>query len=564
MIIGIIGAWIFIKERVYICPAGATCPGSFNPDNSFLQDIRTVMQYWLHVGMLIFGVGLVRLVAYQAWSAMQQRGNTIDILDLNVGVVNGSAFAAANLLLLRKRNRSLGVFVLAHVAIISAISLVVGKSITTVTDTGSVELLFDYPMNISILNVGTNHANNLAPGTIEFGTIKYGPTWAWLNKGATNVTSLSNETISGTFIIQDSRAEYGVNAQPSGQQISGSVSCVDPSDSIIVNMTNYSNTGALNITCLPDIANNISGTSTGSLTLELNPYNFVTGKLTGQYLFTPNVDSVQNATFLWFATSDGIIPNAIEVPLPSPPTAFSSDMQNMSSLFIGLCKHTVTFPNIPQNNVSDWESGDGVQYINPSQPAVYLPPGEEFGVYPSSQHLEISLTPENPVGICDDGCMWAAVWDTLLTWWGLQTILPQTVLEMDIFCNGGVLAPAGGDTNQTCPSLDGEIWNRTLALVLDAMIQTYPKVGNTSQTLFAQADSIGMWQWWLQGIIPFSAFMLYVACLMYTVTAYWTGEAMKELDLLEVVNATRAEEEVFTKSVMVGGKLKELVGRRRE
>ena len=80
---------------------------------------------------------------------------------------------------------------------------------------------------------------------------------------------------------------------------------------------------------------------------------------------------------------------------------------------------------------------------------------------------------------------------------------------MDIYCYGGVLAPAGEDTNQTCSSLDGEIWNRTLALVLDGMVQTYPRVGNASQKLFAQAESIGAWQWWLQGTIPLSAFIRY-------------------------------------------------------
>ena len=53
MMIGIIGAWIFIKKWVYLCPVSAAYPGSFNPDNSFLQDIWTVMQYWLHIGMLI-------------------------------------------------------------------------------------------------------------------------------------------------------------------------------------------------------------------------------------------------------------------------------------------------------------------------------------------------------------------------------------------------------------------------------------------------------------------------------------------------------------------------------
>ena len=137
---------------------------------------------------------------------------------------------------------------------------------------------------------------------------------------------------------------------------------------------------------------------------------------------------------------------------------------------------------------------------------------------------------------------------------------------MDIYCYGGVLSPTGGDTNQnqTCPSLDGEIWNRTLALVLDGMIQTYPRMGNASQKLFAQAESIGMWQWWLQGIIPLLAFILYIACLAYTVTVYWAGETMKELDLLEVINATHAEEERLTKSVMVGGDLKKRVGRLRK
>ena len=161
MMIGIVGAWIFIKKWVYSCPPGARCPGSFDPDNNFLQDIRTVMQYWLHVGMLIVGVGLVKLVGYQSWSVMRQRGNTIDILALNIGAMKGSASDAANLLVLQRQNRSLlGVFVLTHAAIIAAISLVVGKSITTVIDTGSVELLFDYPMNISILNVDPNQQSS--------------------------------------------------------------------------------------------------------------------------------------------------------------------------------------------------------------------------------------------------------------------------------------------------------------------------------------------------------------------------------------------------------------------
>ena len=522
MTIGIIGAWYYINKWVYVCPAGAACPNSINPDNGFLQSIRTVMQYWLHVGMLIFGVGLVKLVAYQAWSAMQQRGNTIDILGLNIGVVNGSAFAAAKLLLLRRRNRSLCVFMLTHVAIITAIPLIVGRSLTRVTDMWSVEVPFDYPMNISILNQ-------------ESGAVKYGETWAWLINGATNLTS--NKAFSGTFIIQDSRVDY-THAQPSGKRISGSVSCVDPSANIFVDTTRTGFNSTTGITYLPDYTHNVSG----NVILELDTNHLAIGKLIGQYLpavMNSDHEVNQNATFIWFTNTDGIIPNAMEVSNVS--VTFNNSDWIPNNLFIGLCEHTVTFPNVSQND----SSSDGMQYINPSRPAVYyLPAGED------SEEFQ---------AICEDGCMSTAVWNTLLTWWGredniLQGDLQQT-FGMDIYCYGGMLAPVDEDTNQTCPSLDGEIWNRTLALVLDAMIQTYPTVGIASQTLSIQVESLGLWQW--QGVIPFSAFILYVACLAYTVTVYWAGGTMKELDLLEVVNATHAEEESLTKSVMVGGILKE-------
>ena len=529
MMIGIISAWIFIKERVYVCPLGAACPGSINPDNTFLQDIRTVMQYWLHVGMLTFGVGLVKLVAYQAWSAMRQRGNTIDILGLNIGVVNGSAYAAANLLLHRRRNRSLGVFVLTHVAIISAISFVVGKSINRVTDAGSVDLLFNYPMNISFLNEEGS-----------FGVIEFGPTWFWLYKDAADLNALYNETYSGTFIIQDSRADYGVNVRPSGQRISGSVSCVNPSANITVNTTGFYDTGILPVTI----------TTQHDITpVELDSSNFATGKLTGQIVSAVN-SSENTSTFVWFTITEGIIPNALEVVLFGPSVPL-----NTYHLFIGWCEHSVTFSNLPQNDAS----GNEMQDINPTQPIVYYPfqgPGQDDSevIIWSSPQSEILLTPANPLAICDDTCLSTAVWSTLLTWWGT-----------DVYCYGGVLTPVaeinvGGDMNQSCPSLDGEMWNRTLSLVLDGILHTFPKFGNTSQSLSAHAESIDTWHWWLQGIIPLSAFILYVVCLAYTVTVYWAGEAMKELDLLEVVNATHAEEERLTKSVMVGGKLMEQVG----
>ena len=369
MTIGIVSAWIVIKKWVYSCPPGARCPSSFNPDNSFLQDIRTVMQYWLHGGMLIAGVGLVKLVAYQSWSIMRQRGNTIDILDLNIGTLKGSAYDAANLLLLGRRNRLLGVFVLIHVAIIAAISLVVGKSITTMTDTGSVGLLFDYPMNINILN-----------GDI-LGGIMYTATQNWLTNGAANLTL--NETFSGTFVIQDSRTEYGVNTRPSGQQIGGSVSCIDPSANISFNTSGIT---LVNITYLD------------YNTPELNIRLYMDyGELIGLAL---DASTMPNTTFLWSTITDGILPNAMEV----PQIAFnSSNGTEPTSLFIGVCEHAITFSNLPQNDAS----GNGMQYISPSQPAVYLPPGEKTWQFQSEWWPEIMLTQERPVAICHDGCMWA-------------------------------------------------------------------------------------------------------------------------------------------------------------
>ena len=57
------------------------------------------------------------------------------------------------LLFLKPRNRSLGTFFLAYFAIITTIPPVVGFSISTLRNTGSMEIQFDYPVNISILNV---------------------------------------------------------------------------------------------------------------------------------------------------------------------------------------------------------------------------------------------------------------------------------------------------------------------------------------------------------------------------------------------------------------------------
>ena len=171
--------------------------------------------------------------------------------------------------LFKGRTGHLGIFVLTHVAIITTISLVVGKSISTVTHTGGMELPFNYLMNISILNVAYQDSSQ------GLGSFKYAMTWAWLTNTLTNLTPLFNQTFSGIFIIQDSHARYGVNAWLYGQQISGSVYCVDLSAIIFINLTGFSNISCLNITYLPpDLMHNVSG----SITIQFDPTNLAIGK----------------------------------------------------------------------------------------------------------------------------------------------------------------------------------------------------------------------------------------------------------------------------------------------
>ena len=199
----------------------------------------------------------------------------------------------------------------------------------------------------------------------------YGATQNWLNNHDANSTF--NEACSGTFVIQDTRLEYGVDAQPSGQQIGGSVSCINPSANISVDT---STVHFVNITYLgsPLPALNILG-------------DLAYGKVIGQRL-NAIAGTFQNATFLWFTITDGAIPNAMEVPR----VASNASTAAAASLFIGLCEHTITFSNLPQNDTP----GDGIQYINPSQPTVYFPQDPNISNWIAWSGV-INITQENPI-----------------------------------------------------------------------------------------------------------------------------------------------------------------------
>ena len=65
-------------------PASAHCPPSFYLDNNSLQSICTIMQYWLQVGMIIFGNG--NWLREARCIPDTTAGNAIDVLGLNVEV----------------------------------------------------------------------------------------------------------------------------------------------------------------------------------------------------------------------------------------------------------------------------------------------------------------------------------------------------------------------------------------------------------------------------------------------------------------------------------------------
>ena len=155
----------------------------------------------------------MKLVAYQAWLGMRQRGNTIDDLSLNIGVINGNAYNAVKLLVLKRGNRFLGGFFLVHFAI----TIIVGFSISTLKNTKNMKFEFDYPMNGAIS--GILHVSTVSEIGIDFLMGELDPAYAWLKQRVSSSVSPSNNTFSGTLVVRNSRVKYAVNPYPSGLRI---------------------------------------------------------------------------------------------------------------------------------------------------------------------------------------------------------------------------------------------------------------------------------------------------------------------------------------------------------
>ncbi|KAM6491446.1 hypothetical protein JOM56_013220 [Amanita muscaria] len=524
MLSGIIIVYIFLLPRIYICPGGATCRESFNPQSNVLQLLITLMQYWLEIGTIVTGCGFVKLVAFQSWLAMKRKGNTLETIDIHISAITGSASDAlrimkilswppSNLLHTTKENWSLGLFTLSQIGITAAISLFVGFSVSTVRQTGSVHIEFGYQKNFILPVLDTlfnNDGMRAAFVEIDRRLLQ-----------AENSSRLPTETFQGTFVVQDNRTLYAIDARPKGLRIEGDVSCTGevPDLSVVITPDPYpiwspdEQDYNMSTPIVPH-ASTVPLMAFSSVRLSVAPAS--------PRLPIPQGSNQVSRTYLWVSNTTGLIPNATT----------TSD----GKMFIALCNHTIRLSEIPRDN------GEQVQYIEPSLP-----------ILPS--RVANWSTP-----LCDTGnnnlCTIGLVDQFIRYWWFASGARLSAFQQAN--CAHGVLSPLD-DNGEVC-RVDSETWTSTLSAMLDTVVQTAEKSGNQSQYLWARAESISKPRWWLQLVIPVSMFLLYGVCLGYTLYFNHGGDTFKELDLLEVISASHEDgvydvlqEKGVTKSSMVGG-----------
>lgn len=309
--IGIVEAVLFPK--IHTCPSDALCPGSFNPNaTNVLQLLQSLMSYWLQAGMIIAGIGLLKLSAFQSWFIMMERGNTIHNLDLNLGAIKGSLLDACQLLL-RKGNRVLSFLVLMNIGISAAVSLIVGLSIARTG--GEKSLTFSFASISRFPNSDSASLNSDG----QLNAISKVTGWA-----LTNDTS-HGSALWGTLVYPDGRSNQTVNAFPGGPRIRGNISCAGFDNYTIVTGSPVQYDiflGGKTYSALPDMHLAVSETGLGTA-------------------FTH---------YLWVSNSTGVVPNA---------SATSDGRMN-----IALCNHTIFMENVTQPTTGD------LQTIDPNLPLV--------------------------------------------------------------------------------------------------------------------------------------------------------------------------------------------------
>ena len=506
MVLGISLANVFLSH-VYICPGGATCHNFLEPTSDLIQNLRTAMQYWLQVGMLLFGVGLARLASYQAWLAMRRQGRTIDILDLNFTTLHGSAWNAAKLFLVKRQNRSVATFMLILIGITTSISLVVGKSFSAVLpDTGSTtRAQFTYTANVSLQLIDYFSGTLIQDWIrqeLRFGgwSSKY-PGW--------------DDAFRGTLIMRDNRTVYAANARPMGLRIGSGVSCVDPGANISV--------VEIGPTAIPGVANyEYARAGRPNLTITVMPPDSLLVAMAG-------TDSLSKSTrgLIWVSNQAGVIPHAAQTP--------------DGKMYIGVCTLSLNTFNI--SSAGQEAQGVDIQNIQPTNVCgSFCDSSDDYYHWVSNDLPDLLYT-------------------QLFFWLGFDSSENISAAQvLPVACESGIWSRYG-TTGQGC-HISNETWSGTVDALIQGLLQTLPRTLNATQDLMVREESISRKRWWFQGVIPLCALLLYVVCLMYTLWDHRPEEVtLTELNALELMTAAAqvGDIQVFeqtgglTGSLLVGG-----------
>lgn len=465
-----------------------SCPHSLLPSN--IPHVQALMNYWLSIGTLISGIALTKLLAYQAWLTMKWRGNTIKVIQHSLDAVQGDIYAACSLVL-RTYNPSLGLLALIKIGIVAAISLVVGFSISDIDTYGQVRLEFTYPTNFTLPVLTTR---SFALTTVQRTVTNR--LEGWLLAGDQSHGGVTSE-FQGTYVVPDNRSIFAINPQPGGPRMMSNVYCSSSNIASAVLMENT--TDRYNITTTNGDA--IPAAPLDRLSVLFLEIQRVPAETGG--------DLATLIRYFWISNTTGILSNS----------TISTD----GKAYATQCNHTIWMADIPQM--------EGVQVIEPSVP--FTPLSDDI---PTS--ILTTLTTNQAVTL--------SLANLITLWWSTS----GGFAFQSLTCLSGVFAPFGNN-DEPCQVDDG-IWRSTVTTILDAVVQTGVKSGNTTQQLWSRADTISRTRWWWQAVIPVSVLLAYVVFLCYTLHLNQAHEEPKELGLSEVL-ATLIQDKGVTESTMVGG-----------
>ena len=312
----------------------------------------------------------------------------------------------------------------------------------------------------------------------------------------------------GTLVLRDNRTISPTNAQPSGSRITGNISCSGQgwNASLLPPDSPYLSDGHA---VLPSGANayNISDGVLWRVT-----YSYTS--LASTFITLPELsDSITSRQYLWASNTSNTIPNAKASP--------------DGNIHFAVCNHTIYLVDL-----SPIESPP-FQAILPSQPTMYTNADDPF----------LDPCPSNDPMAC---VSWS-VDDIVLAWW--QTNIVQQDLA-DMSCWAGLIAGYSGVSDTSQCVLDDARWAATVGSTLDALIDTAPVFGNASQDLWTTAESINADRWWIQTILPGVTFLLFLACVAYTMNlSDGSTSGLRELDLATILHDTNPPEPGATKDI---------------